>query len=363
MANTGILRPSSAHIWINCPGYPTLAATLPPEAPSDPAREGTCAAWVAEMVLTGAAPDTNAMIGQQHENGWLVDRAMARHIQGYVDMLRAYRGPVQAERRVTLNSLIAGTPDSFAVCSDGMLRVDDLKYGYEIVEPSTPQVLIYAGALYRMLIGNGVVITSVRLGIYQPRAFHPSGIYRYRSMTVAELTAAIERVERAGEATQSPMAMCISGPHCRRCDAAAKCSAVAHEVYRAVTQMHHAQERHMTATEMARELDFLDMAEAMFKGRRDAVHAEAEARMQRGEAIVGWHMEQGYGQRRWKFNAATVAMMTGVDPTAGKMVTPAELERNGADPDIVASLTEVPRLKAKLKPVPEGFLAQKFGGI
>ena len=137
---------------------------------------------------------------------------------------------------------------------------------------------------------------------------------------------------------------------------------MAHEVYRAVTQMLPAQERHLTATEMAEELAFLELAEAMFKGRRDAITAEAEARIIRGEHIPGWHIEQGYGQRRWKFDAKTIHMLTGVDPTAGKMVTPAELERQGADPKLLASLTETPRTKAKLKAMPEGYLAAKFGG-
>jgi hypothetical protein len=357
-----ILRPSSAHIWLKCAGYPRLAATLPPEPSSDPAREGTCAAWVAEMVLTGQAADTTALIGQAHENGWVVDRAMANHIRGYVALLRSHGGTIYAEQRVVLNDLVQGTPDAAAVCDDGTLYVDDLKYGFEIVEPSTPQVRIYAGALYRQMTAAGVVINRIQLGIYQPRASHPSGIYRTRNMTVPELLADMRMIEAAAQATQSDTAMCRAGEHCRRCDAAGKCFAVAHEVYRAVTQMHPAQERHLTAAEMAAELAFLELAEAMFKGRRDAITAEAEARLIRGEHIPGWHIESGYGQRRWKFDAKTIHMLTGLDPTAGKMVTPAELERQGADPKLLVSLTETPRTKAKLKAMPEGYLAAKFGG-
>lgn len=358
-----MLRPSSAHLWIPCAGYPRLAATLPPEPPSDPAREGTCAAWVGEMVLTGAAADCAAMIGQAHENGWVVDRAMARHVQGYVDHVRRDGGQVFAERRVVLvPGLIEGTPDAFGITSDGVLRVKDLKYGFEIVEPSTPQVLIYAAALYRLMTAQGVDIQRIELGIYQPRAYHPSGVYRSRSMTAAELVVETDRIIDAAYATLEPTVRCVSGSHCRRCDAAHKCAAVTHEVYRAVTQMMHAQQRQMTAAEMATELDFLELAEAMFKGRRDAVHAEAEARLARGEHIAGWHIEQGYGQRRWTTSASVVHMLTGIDPKAGKMVTPAELERLGADPDVVSRLTDVPRTKAKLKPMPEGYLAKKFGG-
>lgn len=355
-----ILRPSSSYLWINCAAYPKLARSLPPEEPSDPAREGTCAAWLAEMVLTGQAPDCKSLIGQQHENGWVVERSMAHHIQGYVDRMRNGGGQVFAERRVALNHHIAGTPDCFGICADGLLRVDDLKYGFEIVEPQTPQVMIYAGAIYRILRSQGHIIERVQLGIYQPRAYHPSGIYRTWTISASELEQRVGAIERAGEATLNPDAMCVAGSWCRRCDAAHKCAAVTHEVYRAVTQMHNAQERHMSAAEMAEELSFLELAEAMFKGRRDAVHAEAMARMERGENIPGWHRESGYGQRKWTMNAATVKMLTGVDPTAGKMVTPAELERMGADPEIVAHLTVTPRTKAKLQPIPEGYYAKQF---
>ena len=358
-----ILRPSSANLWINCAGYPKLAETLPPAPSSDPAREGTCAAWVAEMVLTGQVATCADMIGEQHENGWVVEQSMARHIQGYVDLLRSYGGTVHAERRVTLVAgLIEGTPDAFASDNDGMLIVDDLKYGYEIVEPQTWQISVYAAAIVQALAADGVVIKTVRLGIYQPRAYHPSGVHRTWTITVDELMARRDTILAAAAATQKPDALCVAGKWCRRCDAASKCGAVAHEAYRCVSVMQNTLERHMTPQEMAEELTFLDLAEALIKGRRDSVTAEADARMNRGESIPGWHREQGYGQRRWNVSAETVRMLTGVDPTMGKMVTPAELERMGANPDVVKSLVVTPRLKAKLKPVPDGYYAALFGG-
>lgn len=358
-----LLRPSSANLWVNCPGFAKLAEICPPDEPSDPAREGTCAAWVAEMVLRGVVKSCADMIGEQHENGWIVDRSMARHIQGYVDTLLGYGGTIHAERRVVLvPGVIEGTPDAFGVDTAGVLIIDDLKYGFEIVEPQTWQISVYASAILQSLMSDGVVINQVRLGIYQPRAYHPSGIHRSWTITVDELMARRSVILSAAEKAQDPNAMCIAGSWCRRCDAAAKCGAVSHEVYRCVSTMHNAQRRDMTVTEMAEELAFLDLAEALMKGRRDAVTAEADARMNRGENIPGWHREQGYGQRRWNVSADMVRMLTGIDPTEGKMVTPAELERMGANPEVVKSLVVTPRLKAKLKPVPDGYYAAQFGG-
>lgn len=353
------LRPSSAHVWTKCALSPRLMALAPPEEPSDPAREGTCAAWVAEMVLRGERTDCAAMINEAHENGWVVDVPMARYVQGYVDTVRSYGGQIDVERKVRLNGHIAGTPDSFAILADDTLRVDDLKYGFEIVEPTTPQIHIYGGALVRQLAARDVKIRRVILGVYQPRAFHPSGIHRTITMWPEDFMRKVHEIERAGEAAQRDDAMATPGLHCRRCSGAARCSAVTHEVYKCHTVMLNGQQRPMTPRELAQEMEFLELAEALLKGRKDAIEAEASAR---SEAIPGWHKERGRGQRRWKVDASMVRMVTGIDPTAGKMVTPAELERMGAAPELVEHLTETPLTKAKWKRVPEGYYAALFGG-
>ena len=57
----------------------------------------------------------------------------------------------------------------------------------------------------------------------------------------------------------------------------------------------------------------------------------------------------------------TVKFMTGMDPTSGAMVTPAALERLGANPDIVKTLVEQPTTKAKLVPFTAEDVARKFG--
>lgn len=355
-------RPSQAHIWVNCALAPRLFKMAPPEEQSDPAREGTCAAWVAEMVLTGQATDCHALVDQAHENGWVVDSLMANHVQRYVDMLRERGGEIDAERKVRLNDKIAGTPDSFAVVSGNQLFVDDLKYGFEIVEATTPQIVIYAGAILRHVERKGIKIKRVTLGIYQPRAYHALGIHRTRSLWPEELTKEVQKIEAAAEAAHSYAVFATPGSHCRRCPGAAYCSAVTHEVYHAYSRMLNGEQRQMTPSEMADELSFLDTAEAMFKGRRDAVHAEAEARVKRGERIPGWMRESGYGHRKWKVSANTIEAVTGKNPRdTSKLLSPAELERLGANPQVIASLTETPRTKAKLKPVSAGYVAARFG--
>lgn len=355
-------RPSTSYVWTKCSLAPRLFAMAPPEEQSDPAREGTCAAWVAEMVLKGTVSSCNDLVDQAHDNGWVVDALMARHVQRYVDILHERGGEIDAERKVRLNDKIAGTPDAFAVLNDGHLFVDDLKYGYEIVDVTSPQVVIYAGALVRYLSARGKTISKVTLGIYQPRSYHPMGHHRQRSVWPEELMREVRVIEQAAELAHSDYAIATPGSHCRRCSGAAYCSAVTHEVYQAYARMLIGEQRQMTPAEMAEELAFLDTAEAMFKARRDSVHAEAEARISRGERIPGWMRESGCGHRRWKTSADNIQAVTGQDPRdMSKMITPAEMERRGVPAEIISALTETPRTKAKLQPVPTGYVAARFG--
>lgn len=339
-----------------------MAAQVPPEVPGDPAREGTCAAWVAEMTLTGAVTSCADLIGQSHENGWLVEIDMTRRIQKYVDLVRSYGGEIHVERKVRLNQYIAGTPDAHAVLTaDNLLRVDDLKYGFDVVEPMhNPQISIYAGAILRHLMARNVKIDRVIIGVYQPRAYHPAGIHRTWSTYPEGLMSFVRGIEAAAERAQDPNAPATAGDHCEYCPAAATCPVVARANYRTFTALCNNQQRHMSAQEMVEELEFLRVASDMLKGRRDAVEAEAEARIKRGEHLPGWHMEQRAGQRRFKFPAGIVRAFTGIDPRSPKMVTPAELERLGADETVVSALTEIPRTKPALRKIAPGYFNNLF---
>jgi hypothetical protein len=356
------IRPSAAHIWTKCPANPLMASRVPPEVPGDAAREGTCAAWVAEMVLTGVVEQASEMIGRNHENGWLVEADMTHRIQKYVDLVRSYGGQVHTERKVRLNNLIEGTPDAYAVLADdGILRVDDLKYGYGIVEPyRNPQVSIYAGAILEYLAARNVKIQRVVIGIYQPRAWHPAGIHRTWECWPEELGAFVKEIETAGNKTQDPNPVAIAGDHCEYCPAASTCAAVTAANYRVYEALCSDLQRHMTATEMAEELTFLSMAQNMLDGRINAVETEAKARMAKGETIPGWHMQQGAGQRRFKVGADVIRVLTGKNPEVPKMVTPAEFERMGASPTVVARLTETPRTAPRLKKIAPGYFANMF---
>jgi hypothetical protein len=367
-----ILRPSSADIWYHCAAQPSIMDRLAIEsATSDEAMEGTCAAWVAEMVLTKQVDSCADLVGELHpENNWPVDHVMANHIQGYVDMIVVRGGIVGAERRVYLTQAIQGTPDAYAVVqrsSDGnhntklTLYVDDLKYGYSIVSPRSKQVLIYTGAIFNELAAQGHAPDKIQIGIYQPRGFHVDGIYRTRTLTPDQLRDEIDDIIRAGDRTFNPQAFATPGSHCKHCDVNTKCAAVTNELYDIYSMMLGTQARHMSGDELANELRFLHRAYDMVKGRKSAVESEINGMMDDGKFVPGWVRERGYGHRRFNVSKAAVHALTGIDPTGDKMMSPAQLENAGASKAMVEAITEKPRTKAKLVPLTTEDIAKQFG--
>jgi len=177
------------------------------------------------------------------------------------------------------------------------------------------------------------------------------------------LIAEVAQVVLDGNKCLDPDAMTTPGEWCKYCPAAGECGALSTELYAVYTMLQGKANRNITPEELSAELVFLELLDDMLKGRKTAIHAVANARMDTGENVPGWTRESKLGNRRWKVSPETVESVTGFDATAGKMVTPAELERRGADYKSLKYLTEQPKTKAKLVQVTaEDFKRQFEGG-
>lgn len=355
-------RPSASYIWSNCALYPSLIERLPKQPDSDPAREGTCAAWVAEKVINREVPDAFAMEGQTHPNGWLVTREMVQHVQKYVDIVTGdgHSAP-RAEIRVSLSPYIQGTLDSTSALSSSCIRVADLKYGFVIVEvDENPQVMIYAGGLLTEL-GWPAHITHVELAIYQPRAHHHKGPWRTVTITVQELYAHLCRLIAAAEECNKPNPKATPGPHCTYCDAKTGCEANAHSAYAMFNYVESQHHRHMTSVELAEEFRTLSEIKKFIDSRYKSVEAEVEQRMQR-EWMPGLESQQRFGNRKFVegVDALTIHVKTGVNPVSQTFKTPAEMEREGANQEELAKLTYTPAIGRKVKPMKRDFFGKLF---
>lgn len=322
------LRPSGSSIWTKCHANPRISANAKREAEdSDAAREGTCAAWVAEQAIRGNY-DPTVLLNATHENGWIVDDEMVFHVQNYVTMLRSRGGTLSTEVKVRFNDYIQGTYDASTVVTP-VLYLDDLKYGYKLVDVwENTQTIIYAYSELARL--NDPSITHVVLGIYQPRAWHPEGIHRTWRLSVQELHQHALRINEASVACQSPEAVATPGEHCEYCKGRNECEALAATVYNDYEVIERSGSGAMSAEELSKEGIFLQRAEAVLKARKSAVEAEMKARIESGEHIPAWGLKDRTGHRKFTADPVTIQLVTGIDPHKQVLMTPAELERCGA---------------------------------
>lgn len=351
------LRPSASSIWTKCAANPRISENAKVVAQdSDAAREGTCAAWVAERVFATNQP-VESFLGATHENGWVVTDEMVYFVGEYVAQIRSLGTVITAEQFVRLTGQIAGTYDVAVLSHDGKtLYLIDLKYGYKIVEVyENTQTIIYGYA--DILRRNDPSITHVVLGIYQPRAWHPEGIYRTWRLSVAELHAKASEIAAAGERCQDPNAVATPGSHCEYCKGRLECEALATTLYDWYTVAERHGQGALSADELAKELNFLEKLKDLYDARKTAIHAEAMQRIGNGEYVPGWGLKDRTGHRKWRVSPMEVHARTGITPFKTVEMSPAEVEKAGADKKIVKELAYSPVVGHKL----EAYTDRDFG--
>lgn len=359
-----VLRPSSAYIWTNCAAAPSFAERVPEPEPTDAAREGTCAAWLAEITIKSGGM-CREHLNASHENGWLVTAEMVNYVQDYVDMLRHRGGIVSAEQRVHLTDFISGTLDAStsgaAVATT--LYVDDLKYGFEVVEVYEHyQLLIYAAAELRRLGAMALHVTHVQLGIYQPRIPHPDGIHRTWTLTVNDLWQWAEWIVARGTACMLPEPVATPGRQCKYCRALTTCHAAQATLQNGYDILATDRRQHVrTSDDLAKYLDFLDLLTTLAKATQSAAQAEAESRMKRGEHVRGWFFKSRKGHRVLKYDPALVQFLTGVNPVMTVPMKPPDLERAGVPKKLVDLVSVAPDIGHKLERMPDSFFRKVMG--
>ncbi len=338
---------SNSFLWSQC-----AASVHPHPAPvplelerSEAQQEGEAAAWLANAVLRGTAGSTAEFEGETAPNGWPIDHAMIRHVQAYCDLVRCH-GAVEAETELEIfDGRVRGRPDSHTVGNGDVLRIYELKYGYRIVEPQgNSQLLCAAIALaqpHHRLIS---------LEVFQPRAVHANGPHRKWVINQDELQSWKVRLFSAAHRVLDARPVATVGDQCEFCDRRAACHALGMAVYadaERVRSEHRA--RKLTGDEIGRELAFLKEADRRLKARLSGIEAEANARAKR-EFIPGWLFDSQVGNRAFDVEPRVVQMLTGINPYKEVLKTPAEMEREGANPETIALLSKRPFIGFKLRP-------------
>jgi hypothetical protein len=326
----------------------------------DAAEEGTAAAWAVEVVINGDATCMEDMVGKVHPNGVEIDEDMARHLNDYVTIAASRINPrAEVYREVAIGNdwYVAGTLDLEGWSSPEDYHIDDLKYGYRVIEPTSRQVWSYAGLAYIA----GIRAPRWHLGIYQPRAVHHLGQHRIMTVTLDQVRQYAEQMVLVGQAIAGGEDTAVPGENCLHCLGGAKCVALTNTIYAMWTPIRSRAILDPSDQQIADELQMLQQMKSMVDARQVAVETEATDRSRRGRMIPGWAMMPRPGQRKFKYDGEVVKVMTGVDPYVTKVCTPAELERRGASKTVVNALSTTPVVGYKLAPYDPRTVGALFG--
>lgn len=320
---------------------------MPPSVPFDrdlvAATEGTAAHWLAEQMFQGAA----AHAGVTAPNGYVITDEMVEHVSQYVSALDC--GTMECDTSYSgAGWEVRGRADHLAA-RDGVLTIDDFKYGWRIVSPVRNWTLMSHAIGW--IIRTQQRPDRIVLRIHQPRPHHPDGPLREWSCSFEELMGFYAQIEH--RLTHPTDELVTSLEHCAKCHALATCPAARSASMNALDVMDRVFVDDLPKPVLLHEMELMRQAVGLIEARKDAIEELVTHRIKHGEVFEGYMLERRYGQRRWKpgLTGATLSLAAGVDLSKDGIVTPAEAERRGVSKEAIAALTDRPLLDPKLKAV------------
>jgi hypothetical protein len=339
---------------VACPGSLGMERNAPSRQESDDAREGTAAHWVAEMVLKGEAPDTVSLIDRFAPNKVCITAEMVEYVDTYVDHIRGRGRGFWVEQEVEYplspDIMVKGTLDSCTVDGD-TLYVDDLKYGYRLVDPvDNWQLTAYAiGAAIAFKIQPKFIVMS----IVQPRPYSPSGKIRSWTISLDELNTRFEYLRQAAIGASQPGAPLVTGSQCQYCNAFLECPAAQRAGMNAVDVVMAGSNDVLSPQATSMELTNLYRAKAVIDARLAGMEESTKEKIRSGVTIPGWTVERSLGNTRWNdgLDPAMLELLFGIPVTEPKMITPAAAKKKGVAEVTIKAFTHRPDNGFKLVPI------------
>lgn len=343
-----------------CAGYSFL--DLPKKEDDGRADEGIAAGEYLERKLK------NIEIGETDKKGTYFDEDIKFYIDPIYDdiMLRA-EGEILAETKIDWQTRsgiwIRGRYDACFVDKNGRLCIEDLKYGWGIVEVEKNwQLLAYA---IGEVIRRGQGFNEIKLTIHQPRVHHEDGSSRDWIISYTELLEYKEIIEKRMEDIVNGDRTLTTSKHCKYCEATAEaCPAFNRLFYRALEASTEFFQDSLENDEISRQLDQIARAEEVIKIKKDSLIELGTSRIKQGGLIPGYVQEKKYGHRNWKkgLSAEAIHAMTGVDVIEKKLMTPAKAEKAGVSKELVRQISEARFAGMKLVKKDASKIADKVFG-
>lgn len=341
------IRSSKLARYMVCAGYMHL--DLEEGEGGDPAKEGTAAGEYLEGLLTSKP------LGLVASNGVYFNEDIKFYMKGVAqNIIDRAAEPVLCETRIdwlTRSGIwIRGQYDAAFVDDKGRLCIEDLKYGWGIVEVKENwQLLAYAiGEVMR----RGQGFTEIALRVHQPRPHHEDGDSREWVLTYSELLEYKEKIEIRMQELADGLKTLTTSKNCKYCPGSQEaCPAFSRLFYRALEVTTEFFQDSLTDEEVAVQLDQIKRAEEVLKIKLDSLVELGTSRIKKGRLIPGYVQVDKFSNRNWK-NGVTpeaIKLMTGLDVMEKQVMSPAKAEKIGLSKDFVKTLTEVKMTGVKLE--------------
>lgn len=313
-----MLRPSSAHRWMQCSASPRVEAGVP-DRTSEAAALGTLAHWVAEQCLKlslqeGGCSDPHTLVGTEREvDGYRlrVSTEMAQAVASYMKHVQSQPGTLAVEVAGNLAGILPNNGSSDAVVidwDDDTLYVNDLKYGQgvRVFAKENLQLMLYALGQRQRLAPLGTFKRYV-LTIEQPRLDHVD----WWECTNVELDALAARAKEAAAAAHSEFPQFVPGSHCKFCRFKPQCKAYAEAGLSAVSKLF-GDVRNFTPVDPAvltpEEVGSILSKAGMLIDLLSTLDRRAHELIKTGTPVPGWKLVDGRkGNRVWKSEDEAIA--------------------------------------------------------
>lgn len=334
-----VIRCSKLSRYMYCAGYAYIEADEP-EA-GDPAKEGTACGEYLQRLLERKP----VQVGQQASNGWYYDEDMKFYAEGIAaDIFTNAASEIRCEQRIDWQTRsgiwIKGSYDASYVDHRGRLCIDDLKYGWGIVDVvENWQLLGYA---IGEVIRRGQAFREIVIRIRQPRPHHEDGPVREWVISYPQLLEYKERIENRMLELANGRSDLQTGSHCKYCKGAGEaCPAFSRLFYSSLEVSMDFRQDNLTNEEIAKQLDQAKRAAEVIKIKLDSLEQLGTDRIKKGQIIPGYIQTNKYTQREWKHGvtAESLKTMTGKVVIETSMISPAKAEKMGISKKLVEQLS------------------------
>lgn len=302
--------------------------------------EGNAAHYLAKAVFSGTHT-VEELTDRKAPNGVFITSEMAEHVSEYVQMLHNMLTmpddfndlEVDTSFGTDLFRVNARADHIYYGTLDNVLAIDDLKYGWRIVEPEMNWTLIAHAIGYCMT--RQIAPARIVMTIHQPRPNHREGRVRSWSINYVEL---MQLYRVLAEALSNPANVLNTGNHCGICDANNHCAAASAAMYNAVDISMTRYEETISDAELAQELDLLNRAKSMLSDRLEAREELAKHRIKTGAIVKNYFLENDLTNRQWN-DGVTLPMLEAITgkklAAPAKMLSPAQVEKAGVKSEVV----------------------------